>query len=123
MDGDRQKSPAGWAPPFPDGGSIFCRRIQPPVRSRLDPVTKAEIETMNMLYRETVEFAVGLGVAVHAETDPADPTIAKSIETRVVPVQKVQQQTPPTEKDFPAVSRVQAGKELRGTPHRGFPRL
>jgi hypothetical protein len=38
-----------------------------------------------MAYRDTVEFAVGHGVAVHAEPSSGDPTRAVRIVTRAIP--------------------------------------
>ena len=42
-----------------------------------------------MIYRKEVEFAVGHGVAVHAETDAADPDYAHEVSTVVMPQYEV----------------------------------
>lgn len=82
-----------------DGTAIFERRMLP-----LDgdgSVTEAGLETaeMAMLYRHDVEFAVGHGVAVHADPSPDDPQRALRVRTRVLPSFEVAQQTPPTSTD------------------------
>jgi hypothetical protein len=64
--------------------AIFRRR---PVldADRNDP----ERESLEMIYRERVEFAVGHGVAVHAET-ANDVTLATEVRTTVLPQYEVQ---------------------------------
>src|SRR5262245_61070623 len=58
-----------------------------------------ETAEMDMLYRRQVEFAVGNGVAVHAEVAQADPYRAVRLMTKVLPTYEVPQQTPPTAED------------------------
>ncbi len=64
--------------------AIFRRR---PVLDAdgMDP----ERESLEMIYRNRVEFAVGHGVAVHAETAADDPTRAIEVRTTVVPQYEV----------------------------------
>jgi len=64
--------------------AIFRRR---PVMDAdgIDP----ERESLEMIYRNRVEFAVGHGVAVHAETAADDPTRAIEVRTIVVPQYEV----------------------------------
>jgi hypothetical protein len=64
--------------------AIFRRR---PVldSSGMDP----EREALEMIYRNRVEFAVGHGVAVHAETSE-DVTLATEVRTAVMPQHEVQ---------------------------------
>ena len=64
--------------------AIFRRR---PVLDAdgIDP----ERESLEMIYRNRVEFAVGHGVAVHAET-PEDVTLATEVRTTVMPQYEVQ---------------------------------
>lgn len=65
-----------------------------------DPLTvsKASSEpqdrTMSMLYRNQVEFAVGHGVSVHANTSASDPSEALRLSTTFVPSLEVPRQTP-----------------------------
>lgn len=64
--------------------AIFCRR----------PVLDAdgndpERESLEMIYRNRVEFAVGHGVAIHAETAD-DVTLATEVRTTVMPQYEVQ---------------------------------
>lgn len=48
-----------------------------------------EVRHLDLLYREKVEFAVGHGVAVHAETAPGDPYRAKAVRTASIPRSEV----------------------------------
>lgn len=48
-------------------------------------VEDTERDHLGLIYRRRVEFAVGHGVAVHAETTPDDPTRAVEIRTEVIP--------------------------------------
>lgn len=50
-----------------------------------------EVQAMGMAHRNTVEFAVGHGVAVHAEQLPDDPRRAVRLFTRVAPLFDVPQ--------------------------------
>jgi len=49
----------------------------------------AEVKHLDLLYRNTVEFAVGHGVAVHAEVADGDPHRATSVRTSVLPRSEV----------------------------------
>jgi hypothetical protein len=49
----------------------------------------AEVRHLDLLYRDTVEFAVGHGIAVHAETTPGDPHRATAVRTTVIPRSEV----------------------------------
>lgn len=82
-----------------DGAPVFVRR---PIRrepGRMDPESYRESAEMAMIYRRDVEFAVGHGVAVHAETPEDTPWRAHRIVTRIVPSYDVPQTTPPTPED------------------------
>jgi hypothetical protein len=48
-------------------------------------VDDAERDHLGLIYRRRVEFAVGHGVAVHAETPDDDPTRAVEVRTEVIP--------------------------------------
>lgn len=67
--------------------------------TKMDPVTREETETLEMLYRHRLEFAVGHGVSVHATLPEQDATRAAILETEFVPRSEVEQQTPPTTTD------------------------
>lgn len=82
-----------------DDSPVFKRRPTQRVREKLPPDQFEEDEEMAMLYRRVVEFAVGHGVAVHAETPPANPWEAVRIETRAIPTYEVEQQTASTPED------------------------
>ncbi len=107
----------------PDGAAIFCKRMSRKTSSNLDPGIKLEEDTMGMLYRHQVEFAVGHGISVHAEPSPAAPDRGVLVKTVVMPAYELPRTTPPTAADAvvnPAFGKL-AGlvldmKELAETP-------
>jgi hypothetical protein len=62
------------------GTPVFLRRPSNDV-----VVDDAERDHLGLIYRRRVEFGVGHGVAVHAETPPNDPTRAIEVRTEVMP--------------------------------------
>lgn len=69
-----------------DGKAVFAKRRFP--RAKRDPETR----TMQMLYREQAQFAVGHGVGVHVEgVVPGQPDRAKQVSTRFIPSAEVLQ--------------------------------
>ena len=62
--------------------------------SKMDPLTREETETLEMLYRHQREFAVGHGISVHATLPESHAERATQVETRWVPQSEVPQQTP-----------------------------
>ncbi|MGB0383198.1 MAG: DISARM system helicase DrmA [Ardenticatenaceae bacterium] len=60
--------------------------------------------TMAMLYRHEVEFAVGHGVAVQADSSPDEPNHAISLRTMVVPTVDVPQTTAPSAEEIPLLA-------------------
>lgn len=60
---------------------------------------------LDMLYRDHVEFAVGHGVAVHAEPSPSDPERAIRLSTTVVPEYEVPAPAHPPQRRFPPSKR------------------
>jgi hypothetical protein len=106
----------------PDSKPIFLRRSKLRDLGKVDPFAYMEELSMAMLYRRHVEFAVGHGVAVHAETLPGDPTLAVRVRTRVIPVYDVPKTAPPDAKDIPALGSVVLGmKDLAETQDVEFP--
>jgi hypothetical protein len=73
--------------------------------SRMDALNREETETLEMLYRDRLEFAVGHGVSVHATAAPGEIR-ATVLETEFVPRSEVEQQTPPTPEDDPHLEGV-----------------
>ena len=67
--------------------------------TKMDPITREETETLEMLYRHRLEFAVGHGVSVHTTLPEPDAIRAQRLETEFVPRSEVEQQTPPTPDD------------------------
>jgi Helicase conserved C-terminal domain len=68
----------------PPDGTCFVGRPRL-LDGREDKPQEAEARSLDMLYRNTVEFAVGHGAGVHVQTSVADPTVALRITTAVVP--------------------------------------
>ncbi len=62
--------------------------------SKMDPLTREESETLEMLYRHQREFAVGHGISVHATLPEPLAENATQVETEWVPRFEVPQQTP-----------------------------
>lgn len=103
----------------PDRMPVFVRN---PLRRKLsDPSADLEEQTMAMLYRGSVEFAVGHGVGVHAQVADEDPKRAIQIRTSVVPTCEVLQQTPPTVQEIPELAGLVLDmKELSEISDEGF---
>lgn len=72
--------------------------------SKLDPLTRDESETLDMLYRRQHEFAVGHGIAVHATLPEPLADRATQVETEWAPSFEVAQQTPRSAADDPNLS-------------------
>src|SRR5690606_20888450 len=68
------------APEGAEDRAVFRRRPSTDV-----VVDDEERDRLALMYRNRVEFAVGHGVAVHAETEPDDPTRAVEVRTVVIP--------------------------------------
>ena len=63
----------------------------------------AEAASLDMLYRNEVEFAAGHGTAVHVVVDNDDPTRARRISTVSTPSYEVPQTQAPSAADVPAM--------------------
>src|SRR5205823_3496147 len=87
----RQNVDARWlfqvAVAAPDGAPVFVGRdvALPDSVDHSDP----ELAHLDLLYREKVEFAVGHGVAVHAEVAEGNPYRATWVCTAVIPRSEV----------------------------------
>jgi hypothetical protein len=64
--------------------------------TKMDPLTRDETETLEMLYRHRLEFAVGHGVSVDVTLAERDAERASIVETTFISRSEVEQQTPPT---------------------------
>jgi hypothetical protein len=85
--------------------------------SKMDPITREETETLEMLYRHKLEFAVGHGVSPHVTLPQPGATKALQIETTFIPKSEVPQQTPPDANDNPDLAGVVLDmKELAEMP-------
>jgi hypothetical protein len=83
----------------PDGAAIFCKSLTRRRSASMDAGEKLEMDTFDMLYRRHVEFAVGHGVSVHAETPPDASDRAVRLRTQVIPHYEAPRTTPPTAAD------------------------
>ncbi len=93
----------------PEGKASFLRR------PLIDGSNRDEEQAaLGMIYRHRVEFAVGHGVAVHAETPKDDADRAVAIRTRVLPSYEVAVTEPPGmgTDDRPVMRRMAAEKLL-----------
>ena len=107
----------------PDGSPVFQKRVNRIDLPGTDEAYKQENETLAMLYRRHVEFAVGHNIAVHAESDPTTPNRAVRLSSRAVPSYEIPKTTPPTVEDAgqnPAFARLEGlvldMKPLADTP-------
>jgi hypothetical protein len=67
--------------------------------TRMDALSREETETLEMLYRHRLEFAIGHGVSIHTTLPEPDAVKATMVETTFVPRSELEQQTPPTPAD------------------------
>jgi hypothetical protein len=90
-----------------DGQPIFVQRkgVKGDL-SKMDPLTREEIETLEMLYRHQREFAAGHGVSIHATLPEPFAEKATQVETEWAPIFEVAQQTPRTTADDPNLSSL-----------------
>ena len=87
-----------------DGAAAFVKRTAHHNPQRMDALSYAEERALSMRYRHVVAFAVGHGVAVHAETDPQNPQRAFRISTQTAPIYEVAQQTAPKAAEIPELA-------------------
>lgn len=100
---------------------IFLKRHKPRQAGKLDPVIYAEEKAMAMLYRKQVEFAIGHGVSVHAETAQNTTECAVKLSTNIVPVYEVPKTSPPQADEIPELAGLVLDmKELAQTPTADF---
>jgi hypothetical protein len=77
-----------------EGHPIFVQRKDVKADlSKMDPLTREETETLEMLYRHQREFAVGHGISIHATLAEPSAERAVQVETEWVPQFEVSQQT------------------------------
>ncbi|UVF22798.1 DISARM system helicase DrmA (plasmid) [Microvirga terrae] len=91
------------APEGHDDRSIFRRRPSNEV-----VVDDPERDRLALIYRNRLEFAVGHGVSLHADTSPEDPTRAYRVRTEIIPRYEVAvTETPGLDpRDRPAMRRM-----------------
>jgi hypothetical protein len=100
---------------------LFLKRPQRRNAGKLDQVVYAEEQAMAMLYRKQVEFAIGHGVSIHAETAPNTTERAVKLTTSVVPVYEVPKTSPPKVDEIPELAGLVLGmKELGETATADF---
>lgn len=99
----------------PDGAPVFERPPQRALPADLDQ------QFMALLYRHEVPFAVGHGVAVHADRAPGQPERAVRLTTTFVPTYDVAQVTAPSAAELPALAGlVLEMRALAAIPDGGF---
>ena len=86
----------------PDNAPIFVRKPLP-TSTKLDGSVRFEQQSLQLLYRNIQEFAVGHNASIHADPLPGDPNRARSLTTSVIPRYEVPQTTPPDEVEIPAL--------------------
>ena len=100
-----------------DNVPIFVRRNVP---DGLLPQNR-EDRTMQMLYRQYVEFGVGHGVGLHVVPSPDQWDRAVRIETRVIPQYEVEKMDVPSADDIPLLAGLVTDmKVLSETAQGGF---
>jgi len=73
--------------------SVSGKNGQPVFQRRPIPLADAfdnELQSLEMIYRKRVEFAVGHGISVHAKVSDSDPELAVELRTTVIPEYEVQ---------------------------------
>ncbi len=86
----------------PTGPAIFIKRQLPDGLNSQDDEDRA----MQMLYRREVEFAVGHGVAVHAERAWDNWERATEIRSEIIPGYEVERMEPPAAGDIPMLDEA-----------------
>ena len=89
----------------PAGEPVFVRRSIDAI-GLAPEVDRAELAGLEMLYRDTVELAVGHGVGVQATVAPGRPDRGVRLETAAMPTEEVPRTDAPGAADFtdPAIS-------------------
>lgn len=107
----------------PDGAAIFQQR-NAVLPASADGGPAGEDAALAMLYRNDVEFAVGHGISVHADTAAHEPTCAYRLTTVVVPAYEVPRTIAPTPADQPALAGLVVDMaQLADTPNGEFSQL
>src|SRR5581483_7518245 len=91
----------------PDGSPVFAQRALV-VTGAVPEVDRAELASLDMLYRHEGELAVGHGVATHATHAGDDHTRAVELRTVAIPAAEVPLTEAPEAHDFDAAPAVQA---------------
>ncbi|MCW6038909.1 DISARM system helicase DrmA [Spirulina subsalsa FACHB-351] len=107
----------------PDKRPIFIRK---PLNSnsKLDVKIRAEQESLQLLYRNSVEFAVGHNTSIHADLDPQNPQQAYKLRTSLIPRCLVPSTAPPDAREIPALAGLELDmKALATAPPETLPRM
>ncbi|WLT40710.1 hypothetical protein NON20_26310 (plasmid) [Synechocystis sp. B12] len=84
----------------PDKTAIFVRKPLP-TSTKLDDSVRFEQQSLQLLYRNIQEFAVGHNTSIHTDVDSQDKTRAHRLKTSVIPRYEVPQTTPPMKSKSP----------------------
>src|SRR5258708_4291838 len=90
----------------PGGAAVFLRRPGMIASEELDALDAEERKVLAMQYRNHVEFAVGHGVAVHAQIDSDDPERARAVVTTIVPWYEVPATESPAIEEIPGLAAL-----------------
>lgn len=91
-----------------DGSACFFRR-----RPENEASTKSEEQAvLDMAYRGISEFAVGHGVAVHAEQDRSDALRAVRLKTEIIPTYELPAVSAPEPAEIPLLGQIEADMKL-----------
>lgn len=90
----------------PYGKDIFIKKTLIKKEGKLDTLDYDEYMTMEMIYRNKVEFAVGHGVSVHVDISKNNPHRATKISSISIPLYEVAKTTPPTKEEIPDMSEL-----------------
>ncbi|WP_017304008.1 DISARM system helicase DrmA [Spirulina subsalsa] len=105
----------------PDKRPIFIRKPLS-INSKLDITIRAEQESLQLLYRNLVEFAVGHNTSIHTDVDPQNPQQAHSVRTSLIPRYLVPSTAPPDAREIPALAGLELDmKALASAPPETLP--
>jgi len=90
----------------PEAAAIFRGRPRLREAGTADEAVQAEQRTLAMAYRRRVEFAIGHGISIHAETAPGSPDRALRLSTRAAPVYEVARTDAPSPDDVPGLAML-----------------
>lgn len=98
-----------------DGEPVLRCRPHVSASEDLDPKAAMEQQTLSMLYRHQLEFAVGHGTAVKSSRSKANPFRADAIETDILPAFEVEFQESPAPSEVEGLSGLRLDMQALAT--------